>query len=109
MLDWVLFTNDLKEVELLNKEGIFNEERIVLEEEYGKHVIDRINKIWKKEGVNNSFVIDCVNKTFKIMFDGKELIYDIDVSYIDDKDSIKITYSYGDEVKVLNVRRVISK
>lgn len=103
MIKWILYSDNVKVIDN-DFDGIFTDELVEISDCYGKHKIDRNNKIWERIDKNNSFIIDCNNNTFKIIFDDKELTYDIDTNYIDNGNEIIIEYSYGEEVKKLIVR-----
>lgn len=78
------------------------DEKIIYNDEYGKHIINKSNKTYKKISEDNEVSVDFNENTMSFLIEGKELKYDIENSWEETKEDIILTYSLGEEeIKII--------
>ena len=104
-IDWKVFSDNELIIKDLNKIVKYEDNIIYYSDEYGLHKIDLDKKVYERNNTDNIFKIDFNTEILTIKFDNNDLKYNINTNYEDDGTVIKLTYSLGDENKVIEVTR----
>lgn len=104
-IDWKLTSNgevaiDTKDNLVEYKDGV-----ITYVDEYGTHVVDLIRRIYERRHPDNIFRVSFDESLLTVMFGNENLKYDLKTKYEIDGNKIKMTYSLGDEVKILEITK----
>ncbi len=104
-IDWKLKSDGVTLIDNKNEDVLIDDSNIIYKDEFGTHNIDCINKIYKRIGKDDAMTIDFKNNIMTINFDKEELKYDIDTSYIEKDNEIRLTYFIGDEKKEMIITK----
>ena len=102
-IDWKLKNGDEIIIDEKNKDAKFEADIIYYVDEYGTHVIDRTNRIYERRCPEDIFKVDFNNNLLTVIFENNNLKYDINTKYEEENNKIRLTYSLGDEIKVIEI------
>ena len=104
-IDWKLKNGDEIVIDEVDKDAKFEDNLLYYVDEYGTHVIDRINRIYERRCPEDTFKVDFNNNLLTIIFENNNLKYNINTKYAEENNKITLTYSLGDEIKVIEITR----
>ena len=64
-----------------------------------------MNRIYERRSPEDIFRVDFNNNLLTVIFDSNSLKYDINTKYEEKNNKIILTYSLGDEIKVIEITR----
>lgn len=102
-INWQLYIEDTLIINNLNVEAEVTNENICYTDEFGKHIIDKLNRTYQRIGDSDEMIIDFKKNSITFKFDGQVLEYDIESSFETNDKSVFIVYTLGDEKKKLLV------
>ena len=94
-IDWKLKNGEEVIINEIDKAAKYEDNIIYYVDEYGTHVIDRNKRIYERR---------CPEDIFRVDFNNN-LKYDINTKYEEENNKIRLTYSLGDEIKVIEITR----
>lgn len=104
-IDWKLISNGTIEIDKKNCFAEYKDNTIYYKDEYGTHVINRDNRTYERIGEEDIFRVDFENELLTVIFDNNNLKYKIDTKYEEIDNTIKLTYSLGEEEKIIEIKR----
>lgn len=104
-IDWKLKNGEEIVIDEKNKLVKIDDNVIYYNDEYGTHVIDRNNKIYERRSRSDIFKVDFKTSVLSVEFDNFKQKYDIKTKYEEKNNIIRLTYSLGDEKKVIEITR----
>ena len=104
-IDWKLINGDEVVIDEVNKIVKFEDNVIYYTDEFGTHVIDETNKIYERRNPEDIFRIDFNKNILTVIFSNTKLKYDIVTKYEEINNKIILSYSLGDEKKVIEITR----
>ena len=104
-IDWRLFDGEEIVIEELNKDVEFIDNTIYYIDEYGTHVVDLQNKIYERRSPEDIFRVDFNNNILTVKSASNDLKYNINTNYFEEDNIIRLTYSLGEEKKVIEITR----
>lgn len=104
-IDWKLKNGSEVIIDEVDKDAKLENNIIYYVDEYGTHVIDRMNRIYERRSPEDIFRVDFNNNLLTVVFDSNSLKYDINTKYEEKNNKIILTYSLGDEIKVIEITR----
>ena len=104
-IDWKLKNGDEIVINEVDKDAKFEDNKIYYVDEYGTHVIDRTNRIYERRCPEDIFRVDFNNNLLTVIFENNNLKYDINTKYEEAENSIILTYSLGNEIKVIEITK----
>lgn len=104
-IDWKLKNGSEVIIDEVDKDAKLENNIIYYIDEYGTHVIDRMNRIYERRSPEDIFRVDFNNNLLTVIFDSNSLKYDINTKYEEKNNKIILTYSLGDEIKVIEITR----
>ncbi len=104
-IDWKLKNGSEVIIDEVDKDAKLENNIIYYVDEYGTHVIDRMNRIYERRSPEDIFRVDFNNNLLTVIFDSNSLKYDINTKYEEKNNKIILTYSLGDEIKVIEITR----
>ncbi len=104
-IDWKLISDD--EIIIDEKDKVVRIEQGVIyyEDEYGVHSIDQSRKIYERKGPEDIFKIDFNQSLLIVSFDNFKQKYDIISKYEEIDNIIRLTYSLGNDKKIIEITR----
>lgn len=99
-IDYMLYTNKKLEIEEYNVEADYEVDTKL---SFDKMSIDLVNQTFYRECDEYSMLIDFKENTCKFEFDEHESITDIESSFEYANNKIKLSYSFGEETKKINI------
>ena len=78
---------------------------IYYKDEYGTHRVDLINKIYERINESDIFRVDFTNEILTVKFANTDLKYNINAKFEEIDNIIRLTYSLGEEKKVIEITR----
>lgn len=104
-VDWQLYSENNLIINNQNVEAEFNQNNIVYNDEFGKHIIDRKNKIYERIDNEDYMIINFNKNTITFKFNGETLEYDITSEYKEGENKISLIYSLGEEEKRIVIKK----
>lgn len=104
-IDWKLFDDKETIIEKKDKLVKYEDGVIYYKDEYGTHRVDLINKIYERINESDIFRVDFTNEILTVKFDNADLKYNINASFEELDNIIRLTYSLGEEKKVIEITR----
>lgn len=104
-IDWKLKNGEEVIINEIDKAAKYEDNIICYVDEYGTHVIDRNNRIYERRCPEDIFRVDFNNNLLTVIFENNNLKYDINTKYEEENNKIRLTYSLGDEIKVIEITR----
>ena len=104
-IDWKLKNGEEVIINETDKEAKYEDNIIYYVDEYGTHAIDRINRIYERRCPEDIFRVDFNNHLLTVIFENNNLKYDINTNYEENENKIILTYSLGDEIKVIEITK----
>ena len=104
-IDWKLKNGSEVIIDEVDKDAKLENNIIYYIDKYGTHVIDRMNRIYERRSPEDIFRVDFNNNLLTVIFDSNSLKYDINTKYEEKNNKIILTYSLGDEIKVIEITR----
>lgn len=104
-IDWKLKNGSEVIIDEVDKDAKLENNIIYYVDEYGTHVIDRMNRIYERRSPEDIFRVDFNNNLLTVIFENNSLKYDINTKYEEKNNKIILTYSLGDEIKVIEITR----
>lgn len=104
-IDWKLKNGSEVIIDEVDKDAKLENNIIYYVDEYGTHVIDRMNRIYERRSPEDIFRVDFNNNLLTVIFNSNSLKYDINTKYEEKNNKIILTYSLGDEIKVIEITR----
>lgn len=104
-IDWKLFDDEETIIDEKDKLVKFKENVIYYKDEYGTHKVDLINKIYERINESDIFKVDFTNEILTVKFANADLKYNINANFEEIDNIIRLTYSLGEEKKVIEITR----
>lgn len=104
-IDWKLTSNGDVAIDTKDNLVEYKDGMITYVDEYGTHVVDTIRHIYERRHPDNIFRVSFDEELLTVIFDNENLKYDINAKYEIDGNKIKMTYSLGEEVKILEITK----
>ena len=104
-IDWKLFDDKETIIEKKDKLVKYEDGVIYYKDEYGTHRVDLINKIYERINESDIFRVDFTNEILTVKFANKDLKYNINAKFEEIDNIIRLTYSLGEEKKVIEITR----
>ena len=104
-IDWKLKNGEEVIINEIDKAAKYEDNIIYYVDEYGTNVIDRNNRIYERRCPEDIFRVDFNNNLLTVIFENNNLKYDINTKYEEENNKIRLTYSLGDEIKVIEITR----
>ena len=104
-IDWKLKNGEEVIINEIDKTAKYEDNIIYYVDEYGTHVIDKTNRIYERRCPENIFRVDFNNNLLTVIFENNNLKYDINTKYEEENNKLTLTYSLGDEIKVIEITR----
>ncbi len=105
IIDWKLYDDEEILIETLENKVEFINDTIFYKDEYGTHAIDLINKTYERKNNEDTFKIDFKTEQLQVSFANTDLKYNINATFEEMDNIIRLTYSLGDEKKVIEITR----
>jgi hypothetical protein len=100
-LDYVLFTDDKKDIEAKDVMAIYVPNKSL---EFEENVIDLANKTYRRRTLEYEFLIDFNTRICELKYDDNGSIqFEIEAFYKAKNDQIYIEYAFDDEIKKLTI------
>ena len=104
-IDWKLFDDKETIIEKKDKLVKYEDGVIYYKDEYGTHRVDLINKIYERINESDIFRVDFTNEILTLKFANTDLKYNINAKFEEIDNIIRLTYSLGEEKKVIEITR----
>ena len=104
-IDWKLFDDKETIIEKKDKLVKYEDGVVYYKDEYGTHRVDLINKIYEKKNESDIFRVDFTNEILTVKFANTDLKYNINAKFEEIDNIIRLTYSLGEEKKVIEITR----
>lgn len=104
-INMTLLSNQKEVLKYKNIDAQYTKDNIIFNDKYGRHCINRNDKTYERRNERDIFTIDFIKQLCIISFDGKTLKYDINTKYIDTKEELRLTYSLGEEEKIIIITK----
>lgn len=104
-IDWKLTSNGNVEIEKKDVLVEYKNNSIYYKDEYGTHVINEDNKTYERINKEDVFKVNFKEELLIVTFDNTSLSYKINALYEEIDNIIKLTYSLGEEEKIIEVKR----
>ena len=104
-IDWKLKNGDEIVFDEKNVVAKFENNVIYYKDEYGTHIVDRNKKTYERINTDNIFKVDFNESLLIVAFDNFKQRYDIVTKYEEIENLIRLTYSLGDEKKIIEITR----
>lgn len=104
-IDWKLLNDGEEIINNENQEARFEDNNIIYKDEYGEHIVDLDNKVYKRIAEDNTMSIDFKESILTIEFSNNKFDYVIDTKFKNEGNIIELEYSLGDEVKTIIIKR----
>ena len=104
-IDWKLFDDEETIIDEKDKLVKYEDNVIYYKDEYGTHRVDLINKIYERINESDIFRVDFTNEILTVKFSNTDLKYNINAKFEEIDNIIRLTYSLGEEKKVIEITR----
>ena len=104
-IDWKLFDDEETIIDEKDKLVKFKDNVIYYKDGYGTHKVDLNNKIYERINESVIFKIDFTNEILTVKFANADLKYNINANFEEIDNIIRLTYSLGEEKKVIEITR----
>ena len=104
-IDWKLFDDEETIIEKKDKLVKYEDGVIYYKDEYGTHRVDLINKIYERINESDIVRVDFTNEILTVKFANTDLKYNINAKFEEIDNIIRLTYSLGEEKKVIEITR----
>ena len=104
-IDWKLFDDKETIIEKKDKLVKYDDGVIYYKDEYGTNRVDLINKIYERINESDIFRVDFTNEILTVKFANTDLKYNINAKFEEIDNIIRLTYSLGEEKKVIEITR----
>ena len=104
-IDWKLFDDEETIINEKDKIVKYEDNIIYYKDEYGTHKVDLNNKIYERINESDIFKIDFTNEILTVKFANADLKYNINANFEEIDNIIRLTYSLGEEKKVIEITR----
>ena len=104
-IDWKLFDDEETIINEKDKIVKYEDNIIYYKDEYGTHKVDLNNKIYERINESDIFKIDFTNEILTVKFANADLKYNINANFEEIDNIIRLTYSLGEEKKIIEITR----
>ncbi len=105
-ISWTLLNNDVVVINNELASATVDDITITYHDEFGTHIINKIDKTYERIGKDNIMKIDFKNSTVSFKFDQEKVDYDIKTKYIEKEKIITLKYNFGDGEKQIIIKRI---